>query len=157
MEFNAEYLNLQEYEESIYSSSEESIVNSESDREMHDGGGLEDMLWPEEMLLNAENYGAKSRRKKAQGEVHGNGAGVCEGVADYCGEVRAERDVEIQRRGVVLDVDILQAWLGTQVARECNLALGREPMYNLRKGAKHTMEAASASTANPPMRHALSS
>ena len=65
--FNADYLTSQEDARQGYSSCEGNIDRVELDTDMDRGGGLEEILWPPELLLQAEHYEMQKTRSKQRG------------------------------------------------------------------------------------------
>ena len=74
--FNPDYLESQENLQAHNSSDGYAIESEDSDSDRHEGGGLEALLWPPELLLRAQSYGSKmhyrqgrdDRREKEMGE-----------------------------------------------------------------------------------------
>lgn len=62
--FDENYLASQEQPYAYYSSQEEFGDEANSDSENEHGGGLEDLLWPPEVMLQARNYGRRGRKRR---------------------------------------------------------------------------------------------
>ena len=62
--FDGDYLASQEQHRGYYASEEEDLQSVNSDYDSESGGGLEEMLWPPEVLMHARNYGARGRKRK---------------------------------------------------------------------------------------------
>lgn len=68
VDFNVDYFTSQETG-GYYSSSEDLIDNPESNRKNERGGGLEDLLWPPKVLMQARNYGKSTRMRRITGHL----------------------------------------------------------------------------------------
>lgn len=63
--FDAEYLASQEQQRPYYSSEEEFLQDANSDCDSENIGGIEAILWPPEVMLQARHYGRRGRKRRS--------------------------------------------------------------------------------------------
>lgn len=71
--FEGDFLHSQEANHEQLADCEELYSDDEGDYDMPGGGGLEEMLWPPEMLREARNYGSQATRKRRARDSEPNG------------------------------------------------------------------------------------
>lgn len=62
--FDENYLPSQEQTYAYYSSQEEFVEEANSDSDNEYGGGLENILWPPEVMMQAMNYGRRGEKRR---------------------------------------------------------------------------------------------